>query len=127
MTTTTNNHLTLIDQVGGIEKAKAIVEGATFGTHYRVDTGRIIYCPNENHFFFADQIKLGVEFIRIDDLRTAIAQHESNNHQETSRCNNSGNCEKQFNSSEVIKQLESDHVTDITNHISPNTKVINHG
>ena len=28
MTTTTNNHLTLIEQVGGIEKAKAIVEGA---------------------------------------------------------------------------------------------------
>lgn len=25
------------------------------------------------------------------------------------------------------KQLESDHVTDILNHISPNTKVINHG
>lgn len=122
--TTTNNHLTLIDQVGGIEKAKAIVEGATFGTHYRVDTGRIIYCPNENHFFFADQIKLGVEFIRIDDLRTAIAQHESNNHQETSHCNNSGNCEKRFNPSEVIKQLESDQITDIRNHISPNTKVV---
>ncbi len=65
--------------------------------------------------------------VRLIDLHTAIAQYESNNYQETSHCNNSGNYEKRFNSSEVIKQLESDHITDIRNHISPNTKVINHG
>ncbi len=133
MTTTTNN---LIEQVGGIEKAKAIVEGATFGTHYRVDTGRIIYCPNENHFFFADQIKLGVEFIRIDDLRTAIEHHyygrseaeELAAYAELSHEKIEGGAMLVGDFSEarkiIDKQLESDHVTDITNHISPNTKVV---
>lgn len=66
----------LIEQVGGIEKAKAIVVGASFGTHYRVDTGEVICCHNESHFYFTDLVKLGVEFIRIDDLHTAIAQYE---------------------------------------------------
>ncbi|RYL25093.1 hypothetical protein [Acinetobacter piscicola] len=129
----------LIEQVGGIEKAKAIVEGATFGTHYRVDTGRIIYCPNENHFFFADQIKLGVEFIRIDDLRTAIEHHyygrseaeELAAYAELSQEKIEGGAMLvgDFSGARKIidKQLESDDVKDITNHISPNTKVINHG
>ena len=165
--TTKNNHLTLIEQVGGIEKAKAIVEGATFGTHYRVDTGRIIYCPNENHFFFADQIKLGVEFIRIDDLRTAIAQYEQGSNSSEFKVGdwvvfvNSKSDDEDLYAIEAVlddgaflgishyrqafpvkrfrhatpaeikagRRLDdtTDHVTDITNHISPNTKVINHG
>ncbi|RZG74750.1 hypothetical protein [Acinetobacter sp. WCHAc060025] len=136
MTTTTNN---LIEQVGGIEKAKAIVEGATFGTHYRVDTGRVICCHNENHFYFADQVRLGVEFVRINDLRTAIEHHyygrseaeELAAYAELSHEKIEGGAMLVGDFSEarkiIDKQLESDHVTDIRNHISPNTKVINHG
>lgn len=128
--TTTNNHLTLIEQVGGIEKAKAIVEGATFGTHYRVDTGRIIYCPNENHFFFADQVKLGVEFIRIDDLRTAIAKHDEDhcNHEWNDMTSNGDKYRslvcKNCGSTKNYLPLDEDHITDIRNHISPNMKVV---
>ncbi|MFC2995128.1 hypothetical protein ACFODO_07555 [Acinetobacter sichuanensis] len=111
---TTNNHLTLIDQVGGIEKAKAIVDGAPEWASS--------YCKDSSEYYSVhDDFEC---CYNLSNLRTAIAQHESNNHQETSHCNNSGNCEKRFNSSEVIKQLESDQITDIRNHISPNTKVV---
>lgn len=127
--TTTNNYENLIEQVGGIEKARGIVEGATFGTHYRVDTGRIIYCPNENHFFFADQVKLGVEFIRIDDLRTAIAKHDEDhcNHEWNDMTSNGDKYRslvcKNCDSTKNYLPLDEDHITDIRNHISPRTVV----
>lgn len=115
--TTTNNCESLIKKVGGIEKAKAIVGGAPNGALTYNTTVR---------GYSEGWIKTFGNVV-INNLHTAIAQYESNNYQETSHCNNSGNYEKRFNSSEVIKQLESDHITDIRNHISPNTKVINHG
>ena len=86
--------MNLIEKLG-LEKCKQIVDGASFGTHYQVDTGKVICCHNENHFYFVDQVKLGVEFIRIDDLRAALADHD-----------------------------RTDYVSDIRNHISPTTVVI---
>lgn len=142
----------LIEQVGGIEKAREIVGGASFGTHYRVDTGEVICCHNESHFYFTDLVKLGVEFIRIDDLRTAIAQYEQLGNSEEFKAGDKiifsamGNsvmeyqdCLKMFLSQGLIrhatpaeiaaghrldKKIESDDVRDICNHISPNMKVV---
>ena len=56
----------------GVEKAREVVERSSFGTHYKVDTGEVICCHNENHFYFVGQIKLGIEFIRIDDLKRLV-------------------------------------------------------
>ena len=86
--------MNLIEKLG-LEKCKAIVEGAPeWSTHYVPVTDKIICCHNENHFYFRDQEKLGVEHIRLSDICTAIADHE-----------------------------RTDHCSDIKNHISPNTKV----
>lgn len=81
--TAINNHLTLIEQVGGIEKAKAIVEGAPNGA----DSFVIIEHYRASSWFYGE--------IWLNNLRTAIAQHDT-----------------------------TDHITDIRNHISPNTKVV---
>lgn len=68
--TTTNNHLTLIDQVGGIEKAKAIIKGVPDG----MDT----YCCETGGYFKQLPImKPCVNCIYLNYLRTAIAQHDS--------------------------------------------------
>ena len=67
--TTTNNHLTLIEQVGGIEKAKAIVEGAPKWAKYWITRNEyhvgVISFPN-----MTDQ-----KSYLIDNLRTAIEHH----------------------------------------------------
>lgn len=60
----------------GVEKAREVVERSSFGTHYKVDTGEVICCHNENHFYFVGQIKLGIEFIRIDDLKRLVESVE---------------------------------------------------
>ena len=74
--TTINNSENLIEKVGGIERAREVVEGAPEGCDaYETDT----------HVF------------DLDDLRAAIADHD-----------------------------RIDTCTDIRNHISPNTKVIEH-
>lgn len=89
--------MNLIEKLG-LEKCKAIVDGAVeWASHYIPGTDSTICCHNENHFYFRDQEKLGVEHIRLSDIRAAIADHE-----------------------------RTDHCSDIKNHISPNTKVIEH-
>lgn len=65
------NEITYIQQ-HGVEKAREVVEGASFGTHYRVDTGKFICCHNEDHFYFVDQVRLGVEFVRIVELKHLV-------------------------------------------------------
>lgn len=78
----------------GLAKCREILSKTSFGSHYRVDTDEVICCHNENHFYFQDQIKMGVEFIRLDDLRTELALHDT------------------------------DTFTHLENHIGPNTVVI---
>ena len=91
--------MNLIEKLG-LEKCKAIVDGAPeWASHYVPVTDKTICCHNENHFYFRDQVKLGVEHIRLNDIRAAIANHNDN-------------------------LSHFDHCTDIANHISPNTKVI---
>ena len=96
MTTTINNHLMLIEKVGGIEKAKAIVD--LHPDCYMPDVFK--YWSNE-----LDDYVLGTKHatVLVEDLRTAIAQYDSN----------------PSNS----RELESDDVKDIRNHISPRTVV----
>ena len=68
----------VIGWVGGIEKAREIVEGVPrWCSHYRTDTKEVICCHNENHFYFQENVKRGVVFIRLDDLRIAIAECDS--------------------------------------------------
>ncbi|WP_111860682.1 hypothetical protein [Acinetobacter sp. CFCC 10889] len=100
----------LIEQVGGIEKAKAIVEGAPDS----------YYCTGISDYTDGyDDVEKCPDCVSVQDLRTAIAQHESNNYQAINHCNNCGNCQKD--------DIYTDSIKDIRNHISLNTKVINHG
>lgn len=78
----------------GVAKCREILSRSSWGSHYRIDTDEVICCHNENHFYFQDQVKLGVVFIRLDDLRKALSEHDT------------------------------DHCSDIRNHISPLTVVI---
>ena len=87
--------MNLIEKLG-LEKCKQIIEVApSWASHYVPSTGKTICCHNENHFYFRDQGELGVEHIRLSDIRTAIVNHE-----------------------------RTDTCSDIANHISPRTTVI---
>lgn len=127
MTTTINNHLTLIERVGGIERAKAIVEGAP-DSHY---------CTGISDYTYGyDDDEKCPDCVGIQDLRIAIEHHyygrseaeELAAYAELSQEKIEGGAMLVGDFSDarkiINKQLESDHVTDITNHISPNTKVV---
>ena len=91
--TTINNSENLIEKVGGIEKAREIIAGAP--------SNAVIYWPIAKGKFgvysAGEQNKSDRQII-LDDLRTAISEHDT-----------------------------TDNVTDIRNHVSPSTKVIDHG
>lgn len=122
--TTTNN---LIEQVGGIEKAREIVAGAP-DSHYC--TGISDYTDG-----YDDDEKCP-DCVGIQDLRTTIEHHyygrseaeELVAYAELSQEKIEGGAMLVGDFSEarkiIDKQLEADHVTDIRNHISPNTKVV---
>ncbi len=120
--------MNLIEKLG-IEKCRAIVDGAPeWASHYVPDRDKTICCHNEDHFYFRDQVKLGVEHIRLNDLRTAIAEHEKCQHKWNETTSN-GDAYRFFvckhcDSTQNYVPFEADHCTDIRNHISPNTKVI---
>ena len=87
--------MNLIEKLG-LEKCQEIVDGAVeWASHYVPSTDSTICCHNENHFYFRDQENLGVEHIRLSDIRAAIADHN-----------------------------RTDYVSDIRNHIAPTTVVI---
>lgn len=81
-------------QTLGVAKCREILSRSSFGSHYRIDTDEVICCHNETHFYFQDQVEMGVEFIRLDDLRAELSAHDT------------------------------DSCTDIRNHLSPNTVVL---
>lgn len=81
--------MNLIEQLG-LEKCKAIVERhRNLGTHF---TKFKYYSVKKDDFFLS---QLFIDFICVDDLRAAIADHD-----------------------------RTDYVSDIRNHISPTTVVI---
>lgn len=47
-------------------------------------------------------------------------------HEEVGYCENCKNCPNKAKQDLPVKQIEVDYCTDIRNHISPNTKVIEH-
>ena len=98
--------MNLIEKLG-IEKARAIVDG--------VLEGRDTYCLDAKDYFKQLPImKRCSVCVDLDDLRTAIANHDLT-------VSNSSQNDKQIDLS-IKKDIE-DHCTDIRNHISPNTKV----
>lgn len=94
---TTINNSELIEKVGGIVRAREIVKWQS------ESSWADYYCISENTIGsagrkFSEELCLkNNDFVLIDDLRTAIAKHDV-----------------------------TDHVTNIRNHVSPNTKVIDH-
>ena len=122
--------MNLIEKLG-IEKCRAIVDGAPeWASHYVPDRDKTICCHNEDHFYFRDQVKLGVEHIRLSDIRTAIAEHEKCQHKWNETTSN-GDAYRFFvckhcDSTQNYVPFEADNCNDIRNHVSPNTKVIEH-
>ena len=120
--------MNLIQELG-IEKCRAIVDGAPeWASHYVPDRDKTICCHNEDHFYFRDQVKLGVEHIRLSDIRTAIAEHEKCQHKWNETTSN-GDAYRFFvckhcDSTQNYVPFEADNCSDIRNHVSPNTKVI---
>ena len=120
--------MNLIQELG-IEKCRAIVDGAPeWASHYVPDRDKTICCHNEDHFYFRDQVKLGVEHIRLSDIRTAIAEHEKCQHKWNETTSN-GDAYRFFvckhcDSTQNYVPFEADNCSDIRNHISPLTKVI---
>ena len=83
--------MNLIEKLG-LEKCKQIVERhRKLGTHFT----KFKYYSVKKDDFFLSQLSIdSIDFVCVDDLRAAIADHD-----------------------------RTDHVTDIRNHISPNTRV----
>lgn len=98
--------MNLIEKLG-LEKCKAIVDGAL--------EGRDTYCLDAKDYFKQLPImKRCSVCVDLDDLRTAIANHDLT-------VSNSSQNDKQIDLS-IKKDIE-DHCTDIRNHINPLTGV----
>lgn len=96
--------MNLIEKLG-LEKCKQIVERhRKLGTHF---TKFKYYSVKKDDFFLS---QLFIDSICVEDLRTAIAEHESKMH-------------SHLTSGVFQDDDHTDHVTDIRNHISPNTRV----
>ena len=92
--------MNLIEKLG-LEKCKAIVDGAPDAKYFGCSIDTAKYWVNQSNEYhsnpvFFPNMSRQVAYV-LDDLRTAIADHE-----------------------------RTDHCSDIKNHISPNTKVIEH-
>lgn len=136
--------MNLIEKLG-LEKCKAIVEGAPTGaTDFVLWTGKIrylnseineIYSESSREWFSANIMVLSL-MTRLADLRTAIAKFECDHDWEDITCN--GDLERQLictycsmkksvpfelNAKQWTDE-DTGHCTDIRNHISPLTGVI---
>ena len=142
--------MNLIQELG-IEKCRAIVDGAPEdGTHFKLSFGLSIFYllssddgaspaglwiddGDESHWSVSSykNFELFVaenRFISLKDLRTAIAEHEKCQHKWNETTSN-GDAYRFFvckhcDSTQNYVPFEADHCTDIRNHLSPNTKVI---
>lgn len=131
--TTINNSENLIEKVGGIERAREIVEGApelstdyvfwTSKTRYINRLTKEVYLDSTHEWFSANIMVLNLMHC-LDDLRTAIAEHDLKQcqHGYDIACLICG-----FGNENGVRvwrnQIESDHVTDIRNHLSPSALV----
>ena len=120
--TTINNSENLIEKVGGIEKAREIVEGApTWATTYCM-----AYAAYGGTFHWYGACK---NCYVLPALRTAIAEHDEDhcNHEWNDITSNGDKYRslvcKHCDSTKNYLPLDEDHVTDIRNHLSPSTIV----
>lgn len=141
--TTINNSENLIEKVGGIEKAREIVGGAPNGTTHIVRSTYLrllgavwwqAWLPSWSHATNSmvydwkgesiELISTWGDVFKLEDLRTAIAKHDLKQcqHGYDIACLICG-----FGNENGVrvwrKQIESDEVTDIRNHVSPSTLV----
>ena len=104
----------LVQRYGGIDKCKEIIENAP---------------PDaECYSWLSGDSGIRDKTVYLDDLRTAIASHEKCQH-EWNETTSNGDAYRFFvckhcDSTQNYVPFEADHCTDIRNHISPNTKVI---
>lgn len=128
--------MNLIEELG-IETCREIVDGAPVGaTDYSTEDCVIAYYQKTNNVIFWDS-EYGMwdevyfmmpELKSLSDLRTAIAEHEKCQHKWNETTSN-GDAYRFFvckhcDSTQNYVPFEADHCTDIRNHISPLTKVI---
>ena len=114
--------MNLIEELG-LEKCKAIVDGAPdWATTYCT-----AYAAYGATFHWYGSCKNCYE---LPVLRTAIANPEKCQHEWNEITSNGDKYRffvcKHCDSARNFAHLEEDHCTDIKNHISPNTKVIEH-
>ena len=137
--TTINNSENLIEKVGGIERAREIVEGApelstdyvfwTSKTRYINRLTKEVYLDSTHEWFSANIMVLNLMHC-LDDLRTAIAEHDEDhcNHEWNDITSNGDKYRslvcKHCDSTKNYLPLDEDHVTDIRNHLSPSTVVV---
>ena len=131
--------MNLIEKLG-LEKCKAIVDGAPNAKYFGCSIETAKYWVNQSNEYhsnpvFFPNMSRQVAYV-LDDLRTAIADHECDHNWEDISCN--GDLERQLictycsmkksvpfglNAKRWLEE-DTDHCSDIRNHISPNTKVI---
>ena len=130
--------MNLIEKLG-IEKCRAIVDGAPDGANeYSVWASLYYKTVGERCELWEQHYKWWTPVLynsymkqhrrSLDDLRTAIAEHEKCQHKWNETTSN-GDAYRFFvckhcDSTQNYVPFEADHCTDIRNHISPLTKVI---
>ena len=120
----------------GLEKARAIVDGAPdWANKFNPETNQ--YSKTVNVVFLGasyathivhSQVGFFGGLVSLNDLRTEIAEHDKCQH-EWNETTSNGDAYRFFvckhcDSTQNYVPFEVDYCTDIRNHISPNTKVI---
>ena len=123
--------MNLIEELG-IEKCRAIVDGAPDAHFFGCTIDTAIYWLNQSNEYHSTPMLFpnmsNQTAYVLDDLRTAIAEHEKCQHKWNETTSN-GDAYRFFvckhcDSTQNYVPFEADHCTDIRNHLSPNTKVI---
>lgn len=115
--TTINNDQSLIEKVGGIKKARAIVGGAPVNINYR------FYSMNVGNGNSGWHVDFRSDCIDMVDLRTAIAKHDTAWMEKRFRIKKWYPIHEHHMCSDKRTDDTTDHVTDIRNHVSPSTIV----
>ena len=117
--------MNLIQELG-IEKCRAIVDGAPeLAFAYDSIDCEYMFCGDIQDGYSINDYK---DCFDLNDFRTAIAEHEKCQHKWNETTSN-GDAYRFFvckhcDSTQNYVPFESDNCSDIRNHVSPNTKVI---